>query len=684
MVLSKPFSGGKGGLERNSRLTGGAFVGLAVFSIGLILLACGRKITQPQEIIMPPAPVLLSTIDTPGNARAVCQDGNYAYIADYLGGLQVVAVAEPTAPVIVGRLQSVAPAVDLIVSANYLFVACGSAGVQVVNVSVPTAPTAVAQITAPAARRLAITGNTLFVADSLEGLLLVDISDPSTPQILGTHSPAAPINALAAAGDIIWLVDTAARLTALDVNDPQAIEQISSLSLPSIGREIVVSQSNAYIGTAADGVLTVNIANAAVPVILSSWDTPGLPLGLFVQDNFLFAADSSGGLQIADLAASPQFLPAGNLNLAGPALDVFADGNVLFLAMDDRGLSLIRFPGNISETTFVQLNPPWDRQRGYDFNNPGAILIGYDTYLYVADTDNDRIIRLDAAGTISAYYSVPHPVSIAQDELLRLLVVTGQSREIYKIDVGPAGDGIAVRCFGGRSDKDSLLGIDSNEVFTAVADAPDYHKKYYVASASPLLDQSGKVLVFGNAVGIAENSDTLYDPKFLVSGDTARNPIIAYGTGLGYADHPIGLVAFRRNNIEHLVIVQDSASFKVQLLNWSYNTYYRIGWYAATILPGPDNDLYQANAFTAPLAATVDSSGNIYVVQKSSGAVYCAFKFSSTGRLNEAFGQPGDGAGQLLNPRGVAYDSHPNRKTLFIVDSGNNRILRFKLSTDIQ
>lgn len=657
---------------------------LSLLASSLVLLSCGRKITQPQEIIMPPAPVLLSTIDTPGNARAVRQQGNYAYIADFLGGLQIVAVAEPTAPIIVGRLQSVVPAIDLLISGNYAFVACGSAGVQVVNVTVPTVPVSATQITATSAKRLAIAGNTLFVADSVDGLLLVDISDPSSPQILATHSPAAPINAIAAAGDIVWLVDADAQMIGLDVSDPQAIHQKSSLSLPSIGREVVLSGSNAYIGSAADGVLTVNIANPSAPVLLSSWDTPGTPLGLFVQDDFLFIADSSGGLQIANIATPTNFLSAGDLNLAGAALDVFANGNVLYLAADDRGLSLIRFPGNISETTFVQLNPPWDRERGYEFNNPGAIIIGYDTYLYVADTDNNRIIRLDAAGTISAYYSVPHPVAIAQDELLRLLVVTGQSREIYKIDVGPGGDGVAVRCFSGRSTKDSLLGIDSTEVFTAVADAPDYRKKYYVASASPLIDQSGKVLAFGNAVAIGENSDTLYDPKFLVSGDTARNPIIAYGTGLGYADHPIGLVAFRRNNIEHLVIVQDSASFKVQLLNWSYNTYYRIGWYAATILPGPDNDLYRANAFTAPLAATIDSSGNLYVVQKSAGAIYCAFKFNSTGRLKEAFGQPGNGAGQLLNPRGVAYDSHPNRKTLFIVDSGNNRILRFKLSTDIQ
>ncbi len=633
---------------------------------------------------MPPAPVLLSTIDTPGNARAVWQDGNYAFIADYLGGLQIVAVAEPTAPVIVGHSQTASPAFDIIVSDDHAYVACGSAGVKVIDVSVPTTPISVAQINASAARRLAMSGELLLIADSLDGLILVDISNPTSPQLLEIHSPTASIRALAASGDIVWSVDTEARLIGLDVSDPQAIQQISSLSLPSLGRDILVSESYAYIASSADGVLVVNIANPSSPVLLSSWDTPGKPQGLFVQQNYLFAADSMGGLQIADIAAVTSPVPAGDLNLAGAALDIFAKGNVLYIATDDRGLSLVRFPGNISETTFVQLNPPWDRERGYDFNNPGAIIIGYDTYLYVADTDNDRIIRLDAAGTISAYYSVPHPVGITQDELLRLLVVTGQSREIYKIDVGPGGDGTAVRCFSGTSAKDSLLGIDSTEVFTAIADAPDYRKKYYVAAASPLIDQSGKILAFGNAVAIAENSDTLYDPKFLVSGDTARNPIIAYGTGLGYADHPIGLLAFRRSNVEHLLIVQDSASFKTQLLNWTNNTYYRIGWYAATILPGADNDLYRANIFTAPLAATVDSSGNIYVVQKSTGAIYCAFKFNSTGQLKEAFAQPGNGAGQLMNPRGVAYDNHPNRKTLFIVDSGNNRILRFKLSTDIQ
>jgi hypothetical protein len=43
----------------------------------------------------------------------------------------------------------------------------------------------------------------------------------------------------------------------------------------------------------------------------------------------------------------------------------------------------------------------------------------------------------------------------------------------------------------------------------------------------------------------------------------------------------------------------------------------------------------------------------------------------------------GDSLGQVNNPSGVAYDNFADRKTLYISDTGNNRIVRYKLSTDI-
>ncbi len=47
------------------------------------------------------------------------------------------------------------------------------------------------------------------------------------------------------------------------------------------------------------------------------------------------------------------------------------------------------------DTVYVQLSPAWE-----GFNNPQDIYIGKEPFIYVADTDNDRIVMMNLAGQI--------------------------------------------------------------------------------------------------------------------------------------------------------------------------------------------------------------------------------------------------------------------------------------------
>jgi hypothetical protein len=389
--------------------------------------------------------------------------------------------------------------------------------------------------------------------------------------------------------------------------------------------------------------------------------------------------------------------------------------------------------GVIGETTYVQIDPPWDNANGYGFLNPHKLIVGRDTYIYIADTDNNQIVRLDAHGTIRATYAVPHPIGLTQDELLRLLVVTGESKDIYKIDVGPTGDGLAVLCYSWHDNvyNDTSM-LKSTDVFTDISCAVGYVKRYYVTAATQSVFASGKIVVFHNQIDKMDTtwwlgdssytyeidnpdsivSDSLYDyllnSKYLVSSDTCTNPQIGYGTGLGSTSHPNGITAFGRSGRSYLLYTQDSSYFKCQLMAYNNNTYYRLGWYASAFT-GTDNDLQRNNYFIKPAAATVDSSGSIFVVGPRNAldstwwrndstftravpdfdsitvetVIKYIHKFDSLGKLKMSFAVFGSGPGQVDNPCGVAYDNFANRKTVYISDTGNNRILRYKLSTDI-
>ena len=345
----------------------------------------------------------------------------------------------------------------------------------------------------------------------------------------------------------------------------------------------------------------------------------------------------------------------------------------------------------LSDTAFIQLNPPWDSANGYSFNNPGKIIVGRDTYLYVCDTDSNRIVRMDAAGTVYNYYQVDHPIGITQNELLHLLVVNGTG-QIYKIDVGPNGDGVAVVSFSTDSPSaDSVLG--DNFIFTDISDMPSYDKSYLACGYDNLIDGTGQVYIIMGSSEVAPNTDILVAAKFPVAGadpnapDTARNPMVDYGTGVSYTDHPNGITAFMRSSGLYLLTTQDSSSFKTQLLSWYTNSYYHVAYFEAALMPG-SAELYAGNYRNIrPNAATIDSSGNIYIVcapDVAAGDSACAYKFDPNGVFKEAWGFYGAGLGELNNPRGIAYDNFADRRTVYISDSGNNRILRFKLSIDIE
>lgn len=383
-------------------------------------------------------------------------------------------------------------------------------------------------------------------------------------------------------------------------------------------------------------------------------------------------------------------------------LTLFSIFAILFLALSC-GEKISRpeeipFDGDLSDTFYIQLNPPWDAANGYNFSNPGKIIVGIDTYLYVCDTDNDRVVRLDAAGTEYESYTVPHPIGITQNELLQLQVVNGTGN-IYKIDVGPGGDGQAVITFSADNSPGADSMLTENFIFTDISDMPTNDKTYLACGYDNLIDGTGQVYFLVGTAEIVENSDLLAPVKFPVQGadpeapDSASNPIVDYGTGVSYTDHPNGITAFLSSAGLYLLTTQDSSSFKTQLLNWYANSYYHVAYFEAAITPGSGTDLYiEDNLNISPNAATVDLTGNIYIVcfpDTANGDSTCAYKFGPSGEFLETWGLPGvdsvdAAAGKLNNPRGIAYDSFADRRTVYISDSGNNRILRFKLSTDIE
>ncbi len=105
--------------------------------------------------------------------------GNYAYIADYFSGLQIIDISNPTNPILKGNYYSSGEATDVQVVGNYAYLAAGGGGLQIIDISNPTNPTIKGnyQNNYDYAFDVKVVGSYAYVAAREGGLQIIDVSD---------------------------------------------------------------------------------------------------------------------------------------------------------------------------------------------------------------------------------------------------------------------------------------------------------------------------------------------------------------------------------------------------------------------------------------------------------------------------------------------------------------------------
>ncbi|MCI0692408.1 hypothetical protein L0337_10450 [candidate division KSB1 bacterium] len=318
---------------------------------------------------------------------------------------------------------------------------------------------------------------------------------------------------------------------------------------------------------------------------------------------------------------------------------------------DDTGGTVV-----VSDTTYLQLRPVWGAETGYNLNQPQDILLGREPLVYIADTGNDRILMLDLAGNILGQSQpIDNPVALTQDSKLNLLIVSG-SNKIYRINLVAA--------------RHQIAAAPVELVFHEV-DNPD--RRYTGIAAVLVTIQNRATLgyyVAATGDDKRDNQALIFPEEFDIRVPNAAN-LEPNGLGILSASSPSGITTLRDFSADFIFCMIGENSFKVQWI-----TPGEFG-FTARLNPAQGNfDLFEPGKFSQPEDVTVDTEGNIYAVD--AGLDYL-FKFSAAGKEQHSFGGTGSGEKQFQQPSGVGFFD----KTLYVADTGNDRIVRFKLSTDI-
>ena len=268
------------------------------------------------------------------------------------------------------------------------------------------------------------------------------------------------------------------------------------------------------------------------------------------------------------------------------------------------------------------------------FCQPSGVAVDSAGNMYIADTNNHRIVKMNSSGTVVAAWGskgsgqgqFKYPQGVAVAPTGEVFVCDTANNRIQVLD----SSGTYLRQWGSRGSGDSQfdwplsIAVDGTNVY--VADTGQY--------------RSGDG--YGHVV-----KKFLYDGTFVAKWG-------GHGSANGLFDCPSGIAVGT-----NYVYVVDTWNQRVQYFN-------KAGTYLGQ---------FTHSSLRWPTRCCVDSSGYVYVTN-TNGDNY--LKFSATGTLQGTYGGFGQKDNKLYFPHGIACDS---AGMVYVADTFNNRICKWSGTT---
>ncbi len=296
--------------------------------------------------------------------------------------------------------------------------------------------------------------------------------------------------------------------------------------------------------------------------------------------------------------------------------------------------------GNLTDTTLVPILPHWTQAGGIPFNQPHSVAVGYDRSILVSDTRNNRIVRLSATGEFLESIAFPHPVSVAQDRALNLMVVNG-------------GNAVWLRShkLGGAfqmiHEKDSV----------------------FVCNGDPITPICGWIVPsFSSVTATREATSRFYtfvDRQVIaIRADVGLISVMSDSNGqLGRIYNPTSIATSEIRGRHRLLLAQFAGRFGVQYFHAPH---------LASVIADPEADIYSRPQDDVKDIAA-DEHGNVFVLHRAQGIV---MMFDKDGHYVLSFGRDGTDPLSLQDASGIAVLDD----IVLIADAKNNRIARYQLT----
>lgn len=346
---------------------------------------------------------------------------------------------------------------------------------------------------------------------------------------------------------------------------------------------------------------------------------------------------------------------------------------------------------------YVPIQPVWD-----NITHPVDIIVGYDELIYVADDVTDEIIAMDQAGTELGRFGIPGLKAIAQDRTLDILAIGSFDTlgatlpAIYRLELKDGGGYGLANAFIERKILHPFYfkitfspGADDLVEFNSIGVRAN--NSYYLARSGP-----GNSQIFGpdDAIVIFNQNDEFVSTIRVSTGGGIFNDYFRSPVGITTLAQPPQSPFVTSDGDFVFTSLAQSTQLKVQYIDVTETdngTDYTVREMVTDDTSKADGFLYTPARFGAPkdVTFTGDGTNYIFVVDGEKDSLY---QFTNTGlegvappagsssskNIFVSFGGTGTGLTQFDNPSGVAY----YRQIVYVADSDNGRVLRFRLTTD--
>jgi hypothetical protein len=328
--------------------------------------------------------------------------------------------------------------------------------------------------------------------------------------------------------------------------------------------------------------------------------------------------------------------------------------------------------GSDPDTSYKQVSPAFA-----GFDGPQDIMVGNDQLLYVADTRANRVVMMNLAGAQLSARSILHPVSLAQDTRLDLLV----GGEV----VASNGDtvGALFRIHLVSTSPDSGHRLDLARIDTVWRELTRPPRRFPGITALP----NNEWL----AVRTGPDNSSFIDPDARVllfnRNDVFLTPLSEFATGTGTGitniNFPTSIASFP--GVKDFVLAQSSVGVAYGAIWMRYDSTSEFEGWIPKFDPangiGRFIDFVRPNRFQEPEAVAIDRARrDVFIADAILDSV---FKFNSRGTLKgESFGRyrSVDGGDTVMQqPTGLAFFN----KILYVADARRGAILRFILTSDL-